>query len=560
MGCCLFGRVLSCDLQGLLNDNYSGRLTTITLSGLSPTLAAIFLKPFGGDMAVTKQQVGVYMSSLEKGLPQATSAAKAGFSERTGRRIMEQGGHSLSRTPRHWRTRSDPFAQVWDSELVPLLRKEGALQAITLLEYLQQQDPERYPDKLLRTLQRRVKMWRVLEGPGKEVMFRQTHEPGQMGLSDFTHLKGVTITIRGQALTHKLYHFRLAYSGWCDVKVILGGESYTALAEGLQHALAKLGGVPNEHRTDSLSAAFKNLSQNERVDITARYKAFCEHYDMVASRNNPGHGHENGSIESPHGHLKQRIRQALLMMGSYDFDKIEDYQSFLNQVSAKINRRNKTKVAAELLRLKPTPAQKAADYTEVPVRVTSSSTINVSRMLYTVPDRLIGERLLVHLFDDRLVFFHGIVEVLRLARAYPLPGKRRGKCVDYRHIIDWLVKKPMAFKGLQFRDELLPTEDWRRIWSHLSRHLEPRQACKLIVGALKLAADYKCETDIAAHFLVAIEHNCIPGLPGLQKLFGKKSDPVPKQNIKQHDLSSYDVLIRVNMTKAPDLVEEEVYA
>ena len=511
-------------------------------------------------MAVTKQQIGVYMSSIKEGLTQTTSAAKAGFSERTGRRILKQGGHAPPGTSRHWRTRNDPFADVWESELVPLLRKESGLQAVTLLEYLQQQYPEHYPDKLLRTLQRRVKTWRVLEGPGKEVMFRQTHEPGQMGLSDFTHLKGVTITVRGQVLAHQLYHFRLAYSGWCDVKIILGGESYTALAEGLQHALTKLGGVPSEHRTDSLSAAFKNLSQDERVDITARYKAFCEHYGMVASRNNPGRGHENGSIESPHGHLKQRIKQALLIRGSYDFDRIEDYQYFLDKVSAKINRRNKTKVAAELLHLKATPVQKAADYTEVYVRVTSSSTVSVSRILYTVPDRLIGERLVVHLFDDRLVFFHGIVEVFRLVRTYPPPGNRRGKCINYRHIIKWLAKKPMAFKGLQFRDELLPTEDWRRIWSYLSNHLESRQACKLIVGALKLAADFDCETEVATYCLVAIEQGRTPDLPELQKHFGRKSAPIPKQNIKQHDLATYDVFIHFGVTTIPGSAEEVAYA
>ncbi len=512
-------------------------------------------------MAVTKQQVGVYMSVRKTGLPQITAAAKAGFSERTGRRVAKRGGRAPSKISRHWRTREDPFVQVWESELVPFLRREPALQAVTLLEHLQQRDPDRYPDKLLRTLQRRVKTWRALEGPDKEVMFRQRHEPGQLGLSDFTHLKGVTVTIRGQALAHQLYHFRLAYSGWCDVKVILGGESYTALAEGLQNSLAKLGGVPAEHRTDSLSAAFKNLSRDEQADITARYQAFCEHYGMVASRNNPGRCHENGSIESPHGHLKRRIMQTLLIRGSHDFDSLDDYQSFLNQVSAKINRRNQAKVVSEQPYLKAIPVQKAADYTEVPVRVTSSSTINVNRVLYTVPARLIGERLVVHLFDDRLVLFHGTIEVLRLARGYPPPGKRRGRCIDYRHIIDWLAKKPMAFKGLQFRDELLPTEDWRRIWSHLSRDLEPRQACKRIVGALKLAADHDCELDIATYWLAAMEQGHTPDLPELQRRFGKKPVPAPKQHVKQHDLAAYDAfLVHLGVTVTPDLVKEVAHA
>ena len=161
-------------------------------------------------------------------------------------------------------------------------------------------------------------------------MFPQIHAPGHQGLSDFTKLKGTVITIRGAVLAHLLYHFRLAYSGWCHVRVVQGGESFTALAEGLTEALERLGGVPAEHRTDSLAAAYRNLDPDTGNDITERYKALCRHYGMDASRNNRGRGHENGSIESPHGHVKRRIRQHLALRGSADFDSVADYQAFLN--------------------------------------------------------------------------------------------------------------------------------------------------------------------------------------------------------------------------------------
>lgn len=506
-------------------------------------------------MAVTKQQVNIYMSAKKSGCTQTTSAAKAGFSERTGRRMEKRGG-CLTNGQRHWRTRTDPFAKVWENELRPMLQREPALQAITLLEYLQEHDPERYPDKLLRTLQRRVKRWRAIEGPDKEVMFRQEHKPGQLGLSDFTHLKGVTITIRGQTLSHQLYHFRLAYSGWCSVRVILGGESFTALSEGLQEALRKLGKAPIRHRTDSLSAAFKNLTKDEQTDITHRYQSFCEHYGMKATRNNPGHGHENGSIESAHGHLKRRIRQALLIRGSSDFETLDDYRSFVDQISAKINRRHQAKITEEHAYLQVIPIQKAAAYTEVFARVTSSSTINVKRVLYTVPARLIGERLTVQLFDNRLLLFLGPTEVLRLARTYPLPGKQRARNINYRHIISWLAKKPMAFRGLQFRDDLLPTEDWRRIWSYLSHHVESRIACKQVVGALKLAADHDCEQAIASYWLTSIEQEYPPTLLDLQKRFGRKPDPIPDQCFKQHDLASYDDLALLSAMTEPDVTME----
>jgi hypothetical protein len=275
---------------------------------------------------ITNRQVEIYMIARKCSHTQLVGAAKAGISERRGRDIEHGHRTDPRQKQRQWRTRSDPLAEVWQSECVPLLESEPMLQAMTLLEYLQEHHEGQFTDNLLRTLQRRVKKWKALHGPEKEVMFRQRHEPGCLGLSDFTELKGVIILIQNKPLTHRLYHFRLAFSHWSHLKVILGGESYTALAEGLQEALWRLGGSPLEHRTDSLSAGFKNLSAEACQDITTRYETLCSHYTMVATRNNPGAKHENGCVESPHGHLKRRIQQALLIRGSNDFKSVLDYQ------------------------------------------------------------------------------------------------------------------------------------------------------------------------------------------------------------------------------------------
>jgi hypothetical protein len=113
-------------------------------------------------------------------------------------------------------------------------------------------------------------------------MFRQVQEPGRQGLSDFTELKGIAVAIGGVPLAHRLYHFRLAYSGWSHVKVVLGGESFSALAEGLQEALWRLGGAPAEHRTDSLSAAYK-----AQDDLTERYEGLCAHYPIFSRFHRP---------------------------------------------------------------------------------------------------------------------------------------------------------------------------------------------------------------------------------------------------------------------------------
>jgi hypothetical protein len=122
-----------------------------------------------------------------------------------------------------------------------------------------------------RTLERRINEWRALHGPDQEVIFRQEHEPGRLGLSDFTDVSALGVTIAGVPFDHRLYHFRLAFSGFEHAHVVLGGESFVALAEGLQNALWSLGGAPKEHRSDSLSAAFRNLTKDAAEDQTRRH-------------------------------------------------------------------------------------------------------------------------------------------------------------------------------------------------------------------------------------------------------------------------------------------------
>ena len=494
-------------------------------------------------MAATKQQVKVFMDERASGKSQVAAAAKAGISERTGRRVEREGSVG-GRKPRHWRTRRDPFESVWD-EVAERLGAEPSLDALTLLEWLQERYPEAYPDHLLRTLQRRVKAWRALHGPDKEVMFPQTHQPGQRALSDFTQLKDTVITIGGVMLVHLLYHFRLAFSGWCHARVVLGGESFTALAEGLTDSLERLGGVPAEHRTDSLSAAYRNLDREAQEDVTERYQALCRHYGIEASRNNRGRGHENGAIESPHGHLKRRIRQRLALRGSSDFDSIEAYQAFIDSVTAGINKRNAKRIRAEREHLAPLPFRPGVNYTEVMVRVTTSSTFTLRRVLYSVPARLINERLRIHLYDDRLIVHHGAVELMTLKRLRPGPDGARMRSIDYRHVIGWLVRKPRALAGLAFRDELLPDANWRAIYQQLRCDLTLDEACKRVVGALKLAADQDQSGPIGTWWLAALEAGDNPTLIELQDRFGTKPRTLTNPPVvAQHLLASYDGLIR----------------
>jgi DNA replication protein DnaC len=204
------------------------------------------------------------------------------MSVRTARRVAHATALPSQKPERDWRTRTNPFADVWDGEIVPLLRSTPKLKAITLLQKLQRDHVDRFPDSMRRTLERHIRQWRALEGPSKEVFFPQTYEPGVRGLSDFTHMDQLGVTIAGVAFSHMLYHFVLAYSRWEYASVVDGGESFQALATGLQNALWQAGGCPLEHRSDSLSAAFKNRKEEE--DFTVRYKALLEHYGMAGTR------------------------------------------------------------------------------------------------------------------------------------------------------------------------------------------------------------------------------------------------------------------------------------
>ncbi|MCK1687447.1 transposase family protein, partial [Bradyrhizobium sp. 145] len=226
-------------------------------------------------------------------------------------------------------------------------------------------------------------------------IFRQEHEPGRLGLSDFTDTSALRVTITGTALDHRLYHFRLAFSVFEHAHVVLGGESFVALADGLQNALWALGGIPPEHRSDSLSAAFRNLARDAREDLTQRYAALMSHYGMVPTRKNAGIAHENGSIESAHGHLKQALQHALLLRGTPDFTDLGAYRGFVDAVVGRRNANLAKRIAFDKETLAPLPKGRTSDFEEKVIPVTSSGGFILRRVFCTVPSKLIGHRLRV---------------------------------------------------------------------------------------------------------------------------------------------------------------------
>lgn len=474
--------------------------------------------------------------------PIEVAAAKADISRATGYRIAHDPRLPSQKEQPRGRRRPDPLETIFEAEVVPLLKETPGLRSVAIFDEMLRRHPELSPG-IRRTLERRIRSWRALHGAEQDVIFRQVHEPGQSGLSDFTDMSSLGVTIGGQPLAHLLYHFRLPWSGFEHAHVILGGESFVALAEGLQNALWSAGGAPREHRSDSLSAAFHNLDADAKADLTTRYDALCAHYRMTPTRNNRGVAHENGSIESAHGHLKNAVRDALLMRGSADFADLATYRAFLDEIVGRRNATHGKRIAAERAYLQSLPEHRTTDFEEVIVTVTSTGGFTLRKVFYTVPSRLIGHRLRVRLYDDRLEVFMGGTHLMALPRGRAQPNGRHDQVVNYHHVIHALRKKPMALLNLVYRDKLFPRAAYRRAFEALMAKMPEKLACKITVELLALAHDRGCERELAEELDRELDHGALPDPVALRRLFGPDPADLPIVSVLPVTLDSYDALV-----------------
>ena len=412
---------------------------------------------------VTDQQVRILMSEIKRGKTIACAAAKAGMSEKTGRKYRKRGRPSSQCAVEHaWRTRLDSFATVWE-EVRELLEVSPALQANTLLEELQRRYPDVFSNGQLRTLQRRVKNWRATEGPAREVFFPQQHRPADLCESDFCHLSGLRVTLAGQLFEHMLYHFVLTYSNW-ESGTVCFSESAESLSSGLQNALWDLGGVPRRHRTDSLSAAVRR--PGDREAFTQSYQALLEHYGLRAEHTQPRRPNENGDIEQRHHRIRVRLEQALLLRGCRDFSSRQEYEQFLKEQFAQANRGRRSRLEEERALLGKLPLTRQEACERLLVRVGPSSTIRAKHNVYSVPSRLIGEQVEVRIYAEKLELWYGqrrLEEMPRLKGGY----QHSQHHINYRHIIDGLVRKPGAFAQYRYQDALFPTSRFRMAYDLL---------------------------------------------------------------------------------------------
>jgi hypothetical protein len=486
----------------------------------------------------TDQQVRRLMSLIKKGDAVSTSAAKAGMSERTARKYRRAGKlPSELRVVHTWRTRTDPFEAVW-SEVEALLEQDTGLQAKTVFEELVRRHPGRFQAGQLRTLQRRFRDWRALRGEEREVYFTQRHHPGEQCQSDFTDMSSLGVTIAGVAFAHLVFHLVLTYSNWESVKLCFT-ETFEALSEGVQEALWRLGGVPEEHRTDNLSAATHELAKSRGRGFTERYRELLGHYGLRASKNTPGRAHENGDVESSHHGFKTAVDQRLRLRGSREFASEEAYWCFIEALLEERNAARAARLAEERAVLRSLPLRALPTFRELDVTVKRGGIVRVAGKPYSLPSRLIGHEVQVRLFANHLEISYRKQLVARPAR---VRGERLDG-IDYRHVVHSLVRKPGAFRRYVYREAMFPTLTFRRTYDALAERSE-KWADLEYVRILHLAATtLQCEVEAALEVMLsagelpeydAVKARIVPAAP----------IACPSVRVALPDLSAYDALLQ----------------
>lgn len=472
-------------------------------------------------MATPDRKVRKLMEEYGKTGVLRTAALRADMDEKTARKYVRSGQLPSEMAVQHtWRTREDPFEEHW-AVVERMLSDAPELEAKELFEWLCEEYPGAFQEGQVRTFQRRVRQWRALAGPEKEVFFGQEHEPGRRMSTDFTHAGNLGVTIGGEGFEHLLCHCVLTYSNW-EWATICHSESMLALRVGIQGALFRLGRVPQEHWTDHSSAATHRPGEEAEGgarEFNGEYLGVMEHFGMSPRTIQVDSPHENGDVESLNGALKRRLKQRLLLRGSSEFASVEDYRGFLEQVLEKANRGRSKRLEEEVERMRLLSSSRLAEYKAYRCAVRTGSTITVARRVYSVPSRLIKETVDVRRYQDRVeVFFHGELQLQA-----PWISRDVGHRIDYRHIIYWLVRKPGAFGNYRYRSDLFPTEAFRWAYDALSEQLGGRGGDREYLQILHHAAQtMECEVEEVLRRLRSTGQ-----LPRLDRIVGATDRPQP---------------------------------
>jgi transposase len=483
-------------------------------------------------MTTTNEQVKLLMKKLKK-YNQETAAAKAGMDVKTARKYIKSQRLPSEMKATYKRTQPSVFAAHWD-EISKMLEVSPGLQAKTLMSYLLRQYPTHYKQGQLRTLQRHLHDWRAEYGASQAVIFRQDIKPGKQSQSDYTCMNSLNITINGQPFKHLLFHFILPYSRWESVSLCFS-EGFETLIFGYEKAVWELGCLPKEHRTDNLTAATKAMGS--RREFTERWQEFMAHYGVVPTTNNPGVSHENGSIEKSHDTLKNAMDQELMLRGSRDFPTQDAYMHFVDQIVASRNALRQERLLEEMGLLCELPDRKWHSPIVIRARVSSGSVIQILEIPYTVPSRLIHYTLTAYVYPDEIVLFHGNKRLQTMPRVYddPLAG------INYRHLIDSLIRKPAAFANYQYHEALFPRLCFRKAYDALRERM-PASADKHYLKLLQLAKLHS-EQEVAEVLDLLLEERQLPTQEAVKSLIDAYIKERLEIQVHQPNLADYDALL-----------------
>ena len=512
---------------------------------------------------VTDKQVRILREEMAKHGVVEIAAMKADMHRNTARKYLNTSKFpSDLKLPREWRTRTDPFAEDW-AAITERLTDAPELEAKHMFWDLMRLRPGIYQEGQLRTFQRRVQVWQAHHGIDKEVFFPQEHIPGEAMQTDFTWATELEVTIQGEEFPHMLCHMVLPWSNW-NYATVSQSESMLALRNGIASALVQLGRVPQWHQTDNSTAATHRITGKEDAELetpekeltgdcygqktrefNTEYLAVVRHYGMEPRTIGIGQSNQNGDVEASNNALKRRLKQHLLSRGSRDFPSVEAWEGWVQDICRMVNVRRK-RVAEELAAMAPLRVEAFSEFDELRTKVTEESILVVKRNIYSVPPRLIGQQVRVRIYEMRLEVWHAGRRILDLPR---LLGKNNCR-IDYRHIIDALLRKTGAFARYRHRQALFPSPVWHQALAALEKALGQRKGEVDYLRLLHLAAN-TLECDVEAALVLLMEEGAVPEADQVKALLGiEKPAEVPAIEPLKVDLTEFDGLLTDSLAEA----------
>lgn len=481
---------------------------------------------------ISNEQFNTLVRAMSTVKSVGKSATIAGMHRNTATKYLKaQDLPSNLKKQRNNVSRAEAIKEEHWAEIELILDDSPELEASAAIDYLAEKY-NCYSRQQLRSMQRRIKKWRVHNGPDKEVIFWQNYRPGERSQSDFIHMNYLKVTIQGEQYNHLIYHFMLPYSGWEDAMICEGGESFVNLRNGFETALWKLGGATHKHRTDNLQAAIDSKTK----EFTRNWAAVTSHYDIDPTVNNPGKSNENGKVERSNGMFKRSIENHLYLRKSRDFASLKDYREFIDGIVRKRNSKREDKFNEEKCRLNALPSEKWYNITKVLVKVHSDSTIRLNGSIYSVPSRAIGTTLTAYQYPDKVDLYYGD----KLLDTVTCCDKGAAN-INFLHVVSSLRRKPGAFEDYKYREYMYPTTTFRRAYDKLKQKHSGKNLSKNYIELLHLAKinDLRSVSKIVNSLLKSKQ---LPYADTVKKMMVTRIE-IPEPYVRQPNLKDYDQLL-----------------